>query len=95
MGQNFPGPGTRTAPYQRTYTSFASDRDLTEEVTNAQRATSGLIVQAGAADNLVWQDCAGVQNTITFTAAFTGYLPISATVLEDGTDCISVTAVWV
>lgn len=97
MGQNVSGKiDQRAAAFQKVYTSFAAAVDLTEAITQAKCATSGLYVIVGAAGagNLVWKDCAGTTHTLAMVNSQIVDLPFAATSLEISTITGSVLAYW-
>lgn len=97
MGTTAPGKGdVRSAPFQKIYSSFAAAVDLTEEVTQAQGACSGMIVIVGAAGagDLVWKDCAGTSATLALANSAVLDLPFAATSLEISTITGQVVVYW-
>lgn len=86
-------------PLSRTYTSFGSVITLHQKSPSApdvpvDHLPCGMFVNADAADVLAYKDALGVVNTITFAAAVSQYLPITASTLETTTTCNSVTVCW-
>jgi hypothetical protein len=99
----FPGKSDmRSPPYQRVFTSFASDISLVTPETDtvagspvqASNATTGLTVEAQAADVLVWEDCSGKENTLTFALAGVYRLPFAAVRIDSTTTVTWVLAEW-
>lgn len=81
-----------------TFTTFAAQRVLHDGgascPTGIQHLPDGLWINAAAADVLAFKDVLGVTNTITFAAAFYGFIRVAATTLETTTTCDSVTVLW-
>jgi len=95
MGLKNSGKGDeRSAPYFRVYNALTADVDLTEAVTNARCATSGLIVSTAAAGALVIEDASGTEVSFLVEPG-THDLPLAAVRLDESTaDALTVLAYW-
>lgn len=97
-GNQSPGGALRSAPYQKTFAAgAASSTDMTNQITQARCATSGLFCKAtDTTVQLTWKDAAGNVNDTGSQTAVVGDvwdLPFAVTELTANTGLL-VVAYW-
>lgn len=107
MALRTPRTDLHPAPIQRTFTSFAAQIVLADQLepslttspngapgSGINHLPSTVFVHADAADVFAWTDILGNANSITFAVAYTGPLPFTIRTIETSTTVVAVTCAW-